>query len=603
MFFNEKVATSGKGITKHKAISILAGCGLVIGLCINAVDDFSALTLTDNSVVKQSNKAVTNNELSPSYIISAVSFQQLQNHLKQLNIVPTHELPVISAVAVNLGEKQLAVLKQRINVTVTENYQVKLSGKAIGIRRWQPQAVVADYVEANGAHQQGNYGDAVTIGFLDTGLDNLVGLGTDLYGRDKYWGTFDAVNNIAYNSDHEANGHGTHIASIASNSDFDVNGKIYGVAPNAKLVGIKAFDDQGKATYADVIRGIEWAITKKDEINLRILNMSFSGPARSHYWEDPLNQAVMRAWQAGIVVVTSAGNLGPEPMTVGVPGNLPYVITVGAMTDNYTPTDLSDDKLATFSSAGPTVEGFIKPELVAPGGHMSGLMSLDSVIVTEHPDFHDGGRYYEMSGTSQATGVVSGVIALMLTADPGLTPDEVKCKLISGARAAMKGDDTMGYSVFQQGAGVVNAKDSLASTETGCANQQMDIAMDLANTQHYHGPAAINAAGDIYVEGKDDSYIWKVANGITSDGGLIWKNSFGTDGGLIWKNNFGTDGGLIWKNNYDATSSLSWHTDFETKSAFTYNTELDIDGGLIWKNNAVFSNAEGIGVNNWVEQE
>ena len=88
-----------------------------------------------------------------------------------------------------------------------------------------------------------------------------------------------------------------------------------------------------------------------------MLNLSFSATPQSHYWDDPLNQAVMAAWQAGIVVVASAGNSGPDPMTVGVPGNVPYIITVGAMTDNYTPYEPADDRLASFSSAGPTFEG------------------------------------------------------------------------------------------------------------------------------------------------------------------------------------------------------------------------------------------------------
>ena len=93
----------------------------------------------------------------------------------------------------------------------------------------------------------------------------------------------------------------------------------------------------------------------------------------------------MAAWQAGIVVVASAGNTGPEPMTIGVPGNVPYVITVGAMTDNYTPDDPSDDYLASFSAAGPTVEGFVKPDLVAPGGHMLGTMHLKAEHRAEPP--------------------------------------------------------------------------------------------------------------------------------------------------------------------------------------------------------------------------
>ena len=238
----------------------------------------------------------------------------------------------------------------------------------------------------------------------------------------------------------EESGHGTHVASIAVNSDYDSNGQIYGVAPNAAHVGIKAFDAEGKATYADVIRGIGWALQVKEQINLRVLNMSFSGPVRSNYWDDPLNKAVMKAWQAGIVVVASAGNKGPDPMSIGVPGNVPYIITVGAMTDDYTSFNYSDDKVASFSGAGPTAEGFVKPDIIAPGGHISGLMSFDSQIAADHPEFHDGGRYFEMSGTSQAAAVVSGVVALLLTDNPALTPDQVKCKLIASAYSANNED-------------------------------------------------------------------------------------------------------------------------------------------------------------------
>ncbi len=67
------------------------------------------------------------------------------------------------------------------------------------------------------------------------------------------------------------------------------------------------------------------------------MNLSLSATPQSFYWQDPLNQAVMAAWDAGIVVVVAAGNRGPAPMTIGVPGNVPYVITVGAVTDNYYP--------------------------------------------------------------------------------------------------------------------------------------------------------------------------------------------------------------------------------------------------------------------------
>ena len=109
-----------------------------------------------------------------------------------------------------------------------------------------------------------------------------------------------------------------------------------------------------------------------------MLNLSFGAAPQSYYWDDPLNQAVMAAWRAGIVVVASAGNDGPDPMTINVPGNVPYVITVGALTDSNTPYNYADDKLASFSSTGPTYEGFVKPELVSPGGHIKASMSSSS---------------------------------------------------------------------------------------------------------------------------------------------------------------------------------------------------------------------------------
>ena len=156
-------------------------------------------------------------------------------------------------------------------------------------------------------------------------------------------------------------------------SDRASSGRYQGVAPNANVVAVRAFEPDGSGTYLNVIKALDWIVSHKKTYNIRILNLSFGAPARSHYWDDPVNQAVMAAWEKGIIVVVAAGNRGPGPMTVGVPGNVPYVITVGAMTDSYTPYDTSDDRLTSFSAAGPTFEGFVKPDLVAPGPAIAAL--------------------------------------------------------------------------------------------------------------------------------------------------------------------------------------------------------------------------------------
>ena len=522
-----------------------------------------------------------------SYIISAKNFTLLKDNLKELGAIPTHELKIIDSVAVELTTKQLKFLQEKKKIKISPNHKVELSGLNLGQRRWQPKSVVTEQVDATYVHRTGNFGGGVTIGFLDTGLNQLPGLTVDLKGRDKAWGTYDAVNNSVSNDDYEASGHGTHVASIATNSDYDSNGQIYGVAPNAAHVGIKAFDAEGKATYADVIRGIDWALQVKDEINLRVLNMSFSGPVRSHYWDDPLNKAVMKAWQAGIVVVASAGNKGSEPMTIGVPGNVPYIITVGAMTDDYTAFNYKDDKVASFSGSGPTPEGFVKPDIIAPGGHVPGLMSFDSQIVSEHPEYHDGGRYFEMSGTSQAAAVVSGVVALLLTDNPSLTPDQVKCKLIDSAYSADNEDGSKRYSVFQQGAGLVSAYYAIESETENCANNHLDIAKDLGDEEHFYGPANINQDGNFYVEGLGSEYIWKIDQDQFNGDALIWKMGF-NDPTMPAQYNATTD-------------ALLWKVDFET-DALLWKVNLESDA-LLWKVNFDVNEIATINVNHWVEPQ
>ena len=133
---------------------------------------------------------------------------------------------------------------------------------------------------------------------------------------------------------------------------------------------------------------------------------------------------------------------------------------------------------ATFSSAGPTVEGFVKPEIVAPGGHVRGLMKKDNWLPKKRKQFHDGDGYYTMSGTSQSAAVVSGVAALVLQADPTLSPDDVKCRLMASARGVRNEDGSPRYSILRQGAGLVDAYGAVNSDVVG---KYVNIASRTAN--------------------------------------------------------------------------------------------------------------------------
>ncbi|MBC8074858.1 MAG: S8 family serine peptidase, partial [Chloroflexales bacterium] len=138
-----------------------------------------------------------------------------------------------------------------------------------------------------------------------------------------------------------------------------------GVAPQVNLLVARALDTNGAGTYGDVIASIEWVISQKSTFNVRVLNLSIYAPVTGPYWADPLNQAVMKAWQAGIVVVTAAGNEGSTAGSITVPGNVPYVITVGAIkSGRYT--ESGSDELAAYSSRGPTESAFVKPDVLVP---------------------------------------------------------------------------------------------------------------------------------------------------------------------------------------------------------------------------------------------
>jgi subtilisin family serine protease len=370
---------------------------------------------------------------------------------------------------------------------------------------------------------------------FDTGVWSSGGgknwLRKDYDGVERVLRSYDAINDDEGDAGdaEDDNGHGSHVTSIilssrkARGSGNTPNWN--GVAPGISLVAVKAFDEYGQGTYLDVIRGIDWVVRNKDVYGIRVLNLSLSAQPRSHYWDDPLNQAVMAAWQAGIVVVASAGNTGPDAMSVGVPGNVPYVITVGAMTDNRTPIDASDDRIASFSASGLTYEGFVKPEVVAPGGRLLGVMNKKNRIPKEHKNFHDGDAYYYMSGTSQSAAVVSGIAALLLQAEPTLTPDQVKCKLMSGARPAAGPNGELAFSVFQQGAGLVNASAALESTDYSCANRGLDVEADLAGRKHFGGRANKSPDGSYYLMGLD-GYMWT--------DGYMWVDSYLWTDGYMW---------------------------------------------------------------------
>jgi len=489
-----------------------------------------------------------------SFIIQGNNIDQLVELVEAYGGTVTSRLEIIDGIGATLPAKVVtALMANPAVIAVTPNNSVMLADT---VGRHGPNIPSTDYPEVVGANyvwDEGNLGAGVTVAIVDTGLGWHPGLYLDADGRfrGRVLGWVDFVQNKFLPRD--PNGHGTHIAGIIANSQKDAAGEYDGVAPNVRLVGVRVLDKDGAGNYERVIQGIQWVINHKDQYNIRVMNLSLVSPAQSPYWADPLDQAVTQAWAAGIVVVTAAGNSGPSPMSIGVPGNNPYAITVGAFSDNYTPLDWNDDYITPFSAAGPTLDAFVKPDVVAPGAHMVSTMMPNAKLNRDYPENKITPFYFSMAGTSQATAVVSGITALMLTENPNLSPDEVKYRVMGTAFLWLDMDTEEAlYSMWQQGTGRVNAYDAVMVDVEGTANQGMDIAADLAGDIHYQGYTIFDeTTGTFQIEGLGS---WAGGYGSWAGGYGSWAGGYGSwAGGLgSWAGGFGSwAGGLgSWAGGY-----------------------------------------------------
>ncbi|MBN2908693.1 S8 family serine peptidase [Polycladomyces sp. WAk] len=290
----------------------------------------------------------------------------------------------------------------------------------------------------------GNEGEGVTIAVVDTGIHPHPDL-TQPTNRIIAFKDFVKGKTDPYDD----NGHGTHCAGCAAGNGYRSDGKYRGSAPKARLVGVKVLDKMGSGSLSSVIEGIQWCIDHRDKYGIRVISLSLGSTSQLSYKDDPVCQAVEAAWNHGITVVVAAGNEGPEPRTIASPGIHPRVITVGA-SDDHSTVDNRDNTIAQFSSRGPTIDGIVKPDLVAPGTQITSLRVKRSYLDKTAPDSQVDGDYTSLSGTSMATPIVAGIAALLLTSDPTLTPDQVKQRLLENAQ-------DLKFPENEQGRGQVSA--------------------------------------------------------------------------------------------------------------------------------------------------
>jgi serine protease AprX len=344
----------------------------------------------------------------------------------------TRDLWIVNGVAADVPAGELAALAAEPGIThvsddVAVEVQAAQPSPLHAASAVYPKVVGADHLWAEGID-----GEGVTVAVVDTGVAKVADLsgrvvgGVDLSGGgDPYKDEF---------------GHGTFVAGLIAGNGASSGGQFKGVAPKAKIVSIKIAGADGSSDVSHVLAAMQWAVSNKADFGIRVVNLSLGTDSTQSYHLSPLNAAVERAWDGGIVVTVSSSNNGPGAGTVSKPGDDPLVITVGAADDRGT-SGRGDDLMAGFSGQGPTTaDGLTKPDLVAPGRSVISLRAPGSAIDAAYPGSRVGSAYFKGSGTSFATAVTSGAAALLLEREPGLSPNQVKARLLNTAAAGPVGD-------------------------------------------------------------------------------------------------------------------------------------------------------------------
>ena len=287
----------------------------------------------------------------------------------------------------------------------------------------------------------GYTGSDVAVAVLDSGIATHTALDSRVVARVNLVSDEPGVTGDPF-------GHGTHIAGVIggnrSASRYVTSAFAGGSAPAVRLVDVRVLGSYGSGRTSDVIAGIDWVIENRLRHNIRVINLSLGHPVTEPSATDPLCQAVARAVAAGISVAVSAGNYGMTstgaPVLGGItsPGNSPLAITVGALDTKGTLTT-ADDEVAPYSSKGPArYEVVVKPDVVAPGNRIVSLEAQNSYLSRTYGQWHISGTgknaYMRLNGSSMATAVVSGGLALLLDAEPSLTPAQAKIAVQMGAR-------------------------------------------------------------------------------------------------------------------------------------------------------------------------
>jgi serine protease AprX len=389
--------------------------------------------------------------------VSEKDAKKAAHELKKLG----RRFDIIAGFAGQIRAKDLEKLARYNGLTVTEDAAIRPQELLPTVSDAAPTSSQL-WTYQTGTNKLWTGAKSATIAIVDSGIDASR---ADFKGRVKAQVSF--VTSASANAAGDGRGHGTFVAGIAAG-----NAPGYaGAAPNADIVSLDVMDDSGAGKTSDVIAAAEWIYRNKAAYNIRVANFSLHSGAVNHFWLDPLNVAVSKLWLSGVVVVAAAGNYGNANGASGVPyapASNPFVVTVGAV-DIGGSSSTWDDARAPWSAYGRTPDGFLKPEICAPGRYMVGPIPMGSTLATLKADRLVENGYIQLSGTSFAAPVISGLAAQVLARNPNWTPDQVKSALMRRARPVPQS------SQRSCGVGQVNAVQTvLATTDTPNPNKALN---------------------------------------------------------------------------------------------------------------------------------
>ena len=390
---------------------------------------------------------------------------------------------------------------------------------------------------------------------------------------------------------YDDNGHGSHVAGTIAGNGYDSMGDKAGIAPGASLVSLKVLDANGSGSISNVLAALNWIVANYKTYNIRVVNMSVGAQIRESYWTDPLTLAVKRVTDLGITFVSAAGNFGKDSLGnlqlggITAPANAPWVLTVGASSTNGSLTR-NDDTMAGFSSSGPTAIDFgSKPDLVAPGVGTVSLAVPGSTFYLSKAPYLVGPKgviklstmpYLSLSGTSMAAPVVSGSVALMLQANPNLTPNLIKAILQYTAQ------EYPGYSVLRQGAGFLNTLGAVRLAKFYADNK----AGSLMPTQKVWSQQVIWGNHRIsggYLNPKANAWanniVWGTAKTLGTDGdNIVWGTMCRDCDNIVWGTADANAQNIVWGTSL--ASNIVWGTSYDGDN-IVWGTSYDGDN-VVW---------------------